>query len=177
MPRHPRRLHGGPGRLPINSDHDGVCDGLDKCPGTPAGDKVDKYGCTINEKEQKFVETGKITLEGVKFQVGKAVLDPSSTGVLDEAGQTLAKYPELKVEIGGHTDSQGNAAKNMTLSEARAKAVREYLLAKFPALHAENLTAVGYGQTQPIADNKTAEGRAQNRRVEFKVLNPESLRH
>ncbi|HVO76747.1 MAG TPA: OmpA family protein, partial [Candidatus Bathyarchaeia archaeon] len=77
---------------------------------------------------------------------------------------------DLKVEVGGHTDATGSDKTNMTLSNERAKAVRDYLLKGFPQLKADNLSAKGYGKTMPVASNDTKEGRAKNRRVEFKII-------
>ncbi|CAG0911628.1 unnamed protein product, partial [Cyprideis torosa] len=92
----------------------------------------------------------------------------ASRPVLDEAATTLRKFPELNIEISGHTDSAGNDQLNMNLSQARAEAVKQYLISK--GSDGNKLTAKGYGETQPIADNATAAGRAANRRVELKIL-------
>ena len=163
---------------PLDSDHDGVCDGLDKCPMTPVGVKVDKDGCpvTMHQRETELLETGMIRLEDVNFDTGKSTIRPESYRSLDEVGDIIGRFPDLRIEIGGHTDSRGNALKNMELSKSRAMAVLAYLLAKFPELDSSHLKVVGSGPTQPIASNDTELGRAQNRRVEFKVLNPEALR-
>jgi OmpA-OmpF porin, OOP family len=163
---------------PMDADADGVCDGKDKCPNTPAGAKVDADGCPIvvSEKETELLDTGMIRLHEVNFATGKAVLTPDSYPALDEVGNILLKWPELKVEVGGHTDSQGTPAKNQKLSEQRAQAVLDYLKGKFPDLKADQYTAKGYGQTKPIAPNNTSLGRAKNRRVEFVVLNKEALK-
>jgi len=83
----------------------------------------------------------------------------------------LMKFPGLEVEIGGHTDSSGSEEKNKELSEQRAQAVLNYLRVKFPSLDTSKYTTFGYGESQPIADNSTPEGKAENRRVEFKALN------
>lgn len=163
---------------PIDSDHDGVCDSLDQCPGTPEGTKVDAKGCpaTRQERETQLIETGMIRMEDVHFATGKATLLPESYRPLNEVGDILSRWPMLRIEIGGHTDSQGGAAKNRSLSRARAQAVLDYLLARFPELDSRRFTVAGYGASRPIAGNSTELGRAQNRRVEFKVLNPEVLR-
>jgi OOP family OmpA-OmpF porin len=156
---------------PIDSDADGVFDGLDKCPDTPAGSKVDRKGCKLTETEYMFLDTGTLRLSGVRFSLGSADIDPDSYPTIDEAGRILEKWNQLEVEIGGYTDSQGSESFNRALSEKRAASVRDYLLKKFPGIHADNLTSVGYGEANPVADNATREGREQNRRVEFKVLN------
>jgi len=160
---------------PKDSDGDGVFDGLDKCPDTPAASRVDKDGCVLTEKEFEILDTGMLRLHGVQFTTGSAELLPEAHPVLDEVGGILAKWRELKVEIGGHTDSQGSESFNQDLSGKRANAVREHLLSRFPAINPENLTAVGYGESKPIASNDTAEGREDNRRVEFTVLNQGAL--
>jgi len=91
-------------------------------------------------------------------------------------GQVLVKWPELKVEIGGHTDARGTDAKNQALSEARANAVLSYLKQKFPALQPSQYTVKGYGESKPIAPNTSAVYMAKNRRVEFVVQNKDVLR-
>jgi outer membrane protein OmpA-like peptidoglycan-associated protein len=163
---------------PVDSDGDGICDGLDQCPSTPAGATVDNKGCpvVVSEKEVQFLDTGLLRLDAVRFASGKAEILPESDAVLDEVGKILADWPQLQVEIGGHTDSRGAAAFNETLSAARAQAVLDYLLQKYPKLTASQYSVKGYGEAQPVADNKTELGKAQNRRVEFKVLNREVLK-
>jgi outer membrane protein OmpA-like peptidoglycan-associated protein len=110
-----------------------------------------------------------IVLKGVNFDNNAAILRTDAATILDDQVATLKRYPALKVEVAGHTDSNNSDAYNQQLSERRAKAVMEYFVAKGVA--AEQLTAKGYGESQPIADNGTAEGRAQNRRVELRILN------
>ena len=138
---------------PLDSDHDGVPDYLDKCPGTPLGIKVDANGCEIEE----------IVLKGVNFDFDSAKLSASSESVLDDVVTLLKLRPGSPAILGGHTDSRGKAAYNHALSQRRANAVRDYLVAK--GIPAASLTAKGYGDTRPLASNKTDEGRAQNRRV------------
>jgi len=163
---------------PADSDHDGVLDGLDKCPNTPATARVDIDGCPImiSEKEVELLDTGKITVRNINFDTGKWDIRPESLPVLDEIGAILIQWPDLRVEIGGHTDSRGSDKMNQELSDKRANAVREHLLAKFPQLQGSQYTAVGYGEKQPVADNNSDTGMAKNRRVEFKVLNTEVLK-
>ncbi len=163
---------------PSDADGDGVCDGLDRCPNTPAGLRVDAYGCPIevNEKEVQLLDTGTIRLGNVRFDAGKATLKPESFAVLDTVALILQQYPTLKIEIGGHTDSQGTLVKNQKLSEDRAKAVLDHLRTKVPGFDSLGYTSKGYGPKVPIAPNTTALGRAKNRRVEFKVMNTAALR-
>jgi outer membrane protein OmpA-like peptidoglycan-associated protein len=162
---------------PKDSDHDGVFDGLDKCEGTPEGVKVDEQGCPIpiNEMEQSLVDTGVIQLQNIYFETGRSVLRPVSHQVLHDVAAVLVKWPSLKIEIGGHADSVGTAESNLILSRNRAHAVLDYLIDNFPELKFEQFFVRGYGEEQPIASNATPEGRAKNRRVEFKVLNREAL--
>jgi len=155
-----------------------VPDGLDQCPNTPAGLKVDPNGCPIevSEKETQLLDTGMIRLQDINFDIGKAVIKPESFPLLDEVAAILLQYPTLTIEIGGHTDATGSKAKNLKLSEDRAKAVLGYLMQRYPTLDGSNFTAVGYGSEAPVASNGTALGRAKNRRVEFRVTNAEVLK-
>ena len=125
--------------------------------------------------ERELVERGTVRLENIYFETNSAALLPESQQSLDEAGAALAKYPQLKVEVQGHTDTRGAAAANMRLSEARANSVRAYLLRHFASLRSENLVARGYGETRPETRERNQEELLRNRRVELKVLNPEAL--
>ncbi len=158
---------------PVDSDRDGVPDGLDKCPDTAPGVAVDSSGCPPQylEREQEFLDTGKIRLENVQFETGKATLRPTALPVLDGVGDLLTKWPALEIEIGGHTDSKGSAKLNAKLSQARADTVRSYVLNRFPTLDRNHYVSKGYGPSRPIASNDSEAGRALNRRVEFVVLN------
>jgi OOP family OmpA-OmpF porin len=163
---------------PKDSDGDGVLDGIDKCPDTPAGAKVDQFGCPVEliERETELLDTGMIRLQDINFETGKADLLPDAGPVLDVVGQVLTKWPELQIEIGGHTDSRGGAARNQVLSEARAKSVLDYLVKKYPNLKPEQFSVKGYGKSKPVAPNTDDLGRAKNRRVEFVVLNKDVLK-
>jgi OOP family OmpA-OmpF porin len=163
---------------PMDSDGDGVFDGLDKCPDTPAGLKVDATGCPIEvmERETELLDTGLIRLENVNFETGKADLPGEAFATLDVVGAVMLKWPQLRVEVGGHTDSRGSAAKNQKLSEARADSVLAYVLRKYPALPPAQFSAKGYGLARPLAPNTNDLNRAKNRRVEFVVLNKEVLK-
>ncbi len=162
---------------PVDSDGDGVCDGLDQCPNTPAGLKVDEHGCPIEvmERETELMDTGKIRLQNIQFETGKADLKPESYPTLDVVGQVLTQWPTLKIEIGGHTDDVGGAKMNLTLSLARARSVLAYLKTKYPAIDSARFTVKGYGKTKPLVPNTSDANRAKNRRVEFTVLNKEVL--
>mgnify|MGYP001025392458 CR=1 FL=1 len=163
---------------PSDADGDGVFDGIDRCPNTPKGAEVDKKGCPAetSEKEEEFLDTGMIRESNILFELGKADLKPESKEVLDEIGKVLVQWPDLKIEIGGHTDDQGAEDFNQKLSEQRAAAVFEYLKTEFPKIDADNFTTKGYGESLPVASNDTAEGRAKNRRVEFKCLNLDDMK-
>lgn len=110
----------------------------------------------------------KVILKGVNFDTAKATLTPDSRATLDEVVASLTANPSVMVEIGGHTDSRSSDAYNQKLSEARARSVVGYLVAH--GIAADRLSAAGYGESLPIADNGTAEGRLENRRVELKVV-------
>jgi outer membrane protein OmpA-like peptidoglycan-associated protein len=105
----------------------------------------------------------------VFFDTGKATIQARSFGLLDDVAAAFAQNPDiLKVEVAGHTDSQGADAANLTLSQKRADAVVAYLINK--GIGPERLSPVGFGEGKPIASNETADGRAENRRVEFTIL-------
>jgi outer membrane protein OmpA-like peptidoglycan-associated protein len=167
-----------PNGCPSDADQDGVCDGLDKCPDTQADVRVDVSGCPIqvSVRETEMIETGMIRLQDINFETGKATIKGDSYKILDDIGNILIRWPQLRIEIGGHTDSRGSEARNQELSEARAKAVLDYLLDEFPQLNPSQFTVAGFGEREPIATNKTPLGMAKNRRVEFKVLNTEVLK-
>jgi len=163
---------------PIDSDGDGVPDGIDQCPNTPAGVKVDPQGCPIEvtEKETELLDTGTIRIQNINFDVNKATIKAESDSVIDGVAKIVLQYPALTFEIGGHTDNTGKKDANMKLSEARAKAVLDYLVQKFPTLDATHFTVKGYGPTMPVAPNTSKLGKAKNRRVEFKVTNTDVLK-
>ena len=104
----------------------------------------------------------------VYFDTGKDTFKKDTYSKLDEAAAIMAKYPTAKFNISGHTDSTGSKARNQELSEARANAVKNYLVSK--GVSSANLNAKGYGQDKPIATNNTAAGRAENRRVEVQLI-------
>lgn len=145
-----------------DDDSDGVKNSVDACPNTPAGSNVDVRGCQIKAGDV-------IELQGVNFETNSDRLLPGAEAVLAEAAATLARNPDLAVEVAGHTDSDGSAAYNESLSERRARAVRNYLVER--GANGDNLSVRGYGEAQPIADNGTRDGKAANRRVELRILN------
>lgn len=110
----------------------------------------------------------KILLNNIFFEFGKAELRPESNAELNRLADFMRESEDMELEIGGHTDNIGSADKNLSLSEQRAKSVRDYLVSR--DIDAKRLKSVGYGMTKPVAPNGTEEGRQQNRRVEFTIL-------
>lgn len=152
-----------------DEDRDGVLDYLDACPDQDEtiNGFEDDDGCPDEGPAQIVIEDGKIQiLETIRFRPNSSEVEPGSYPVMDQIALALRKHSELtQVEIGGFTDDTGPREFNMQLSRARARSVRQYLLAR--GIAPGRLTAAGYGPERPIGDNATDEGRAKNRRVEF----------
>jgi outer membrane protein OmpA-like peptidoglycan-associated protein len=149
---------------PVDSDGDGVPDYLDKCPNTPKGTQVDANGCPVMKEEFKHFK-----LSGdANFNSGKADLLPAAYPVLDKLADAMKSNPNYKWSVEGYTDSKGKDAANIKLSERRAQSVVNYLVSK--GVDKSVFTVKGFGKANPVADNKTAEGRGKNRRVEIKVV-------
>jgi len=142
----------------LDDDKDGVVNRLDECPNTAAGARVDTKGCEIKDV---------IKLPGVNFESNSDRLLPGANSTLRDAATTLRRYPELVVEVAGHTDSDGAAEYNQGLSERRAITVRDYLINE--GVREGSLSARGYGEAEPVADNATSVGKAMNRRVELRI--------
>lgn len=152
-----------------DSDGDGVYDSVDRCPDTPKGVKVDQYGCPPPVRKVMEMKVGETyTFKDVQFETNKADLKASAYPALEAVAEALKAQPNLNVQIEGHTDSTGKKDYNQQLSQRRAESVMKYLNAK--GIAAERMTATGYGMTRPIASNDTAQGRTENRRVEFKPV-------
>jgi len=177
-----------------DTDKDGVTDAEDKCP-TTAG-PVERNGCPINMVNENtiittppVISTGVPTtivsspttvissevrevldfaMRDVQFETGSSSLKVTSYGVLEKIADIMLRYPEYGMSIEGHTDSQGDDARNQQLSENRAKACLDYLVKK--GVEEYRMSYIGLGENQPIADNKRTKGRAKNRRVEFKIF-------
>lgn len=185
---------GGPRyKFDADTDGDGVPDKFDKCPETPNGYKVDSLGCPldndgdgiVNEEDEcpdlagtlahkgcPDFESGiedevNLAAKGIFFETSKDVIKSESFENLNKLATILNKYRSAKLIIEGHTDSEGDADMNQTLSQNRANAVKKYLANKGVANY--RMKAIGFGETQPLGDNETEEGRALNRRVQFKL--------
>lgn len=150
-----------------DNDGDGVADTADRCAAQAetANGFDDSDGCP-DEAPPAIAQFNGV-MKGIDFATNSDQLTPTSSRVLDEAKRVLDEYPTLRLEISGHTDSTGNPDYNRDLSKRRAEAVKTYLVAG--GIAAERLEAVGYGPDRPIADNATPDGRAKNRRVEFRT--------
>jgi len=180
---------------PKDTDGDGVPDYLDKCPGTPieARGKVDAHGCPLDtdgdgvpdyldncptipgtisnhgcpEIKAEVKKVFQQALQGIQFETGKAIIKPSSFGILNQIVQIMKNNPDYLIQINGHTDNVGKPDANKTLSNNRANSVMNYLSKN--GVGATRMTAQGYGDTMPVVSNTTPKGRAKNRRVEFVV--------
>ncbi len=153
--------------LERDGDNDGVPDSRDRCPNTAPGQTVDAVGCPI----LFVVEEGRarpLILQGVNFELNRSNLTPESFRTLDDVAESLIANAEVRIEVAGHTDSTGPRTLNMRLSQARAQAVKAYLAQR--GVDPSRMVAQGYGPDRPIATNTTAEGRAQNRRVELHLI-------
>ncbi|HRO18004.1 MAG TPA: OmpA family protein, partial [Ferruginibacter sp.] len=148
-----------------DTDGDGVNDEEDKCPTRPGPES--NMGCPVIAKE--VIDKINFAAKNVFFSTGSAKLMAKSNKSLDEVAALMKADESLQMQIDGHTDSQGSDELNQALSEKRANAVKDYLISK--GIIASRLNATGYGETKPIADNKTAAGRAKNRRTEMTVRN------
>lgn len=144
---------------PIDSDRDGVVNRLDICPNTPYGAEVDSNGCIVAKQT--------IELKDIQFESGSAKLKFASFTAIEKLSSFMKSQRNVNVTLAGHTDSTGSAKFNQTLSEQRANAVRSELIKE--GIAPSRIKAVGYGESRPIADNKTSDGRLKNRRVEFEI--------
>ena len=153
---------------PPDGDGDGVFAADDKCPSEPETKNQfqDTDGCpaALPKEVTKFVGA----IRGITFESGKSKIRKSSFRTLNQAVAVLKKFPGIRMEIDGHTDNQGDDTMNLDLSKARAEAVKAYLIEK--GIDAGRLVAIGYGETKPTASNDTRAGRAENRRIEFRLI-------
>lgn len=175
-----------------DSDHDGVFEGLDRCPGTPTGEIVDRDGCSSTQADSDgdgvadkadlcpdtargmtvhpdgCAELGKVQLGDVNFELDSDILTASGLRLLDDVAATLRAHGNTQVEVDGHADATGPAGYNFKLAQKRARAAREFLI--YRGIDSQRITVKSYGESQPKASNDTEQGRAQNRRIEFKVV-------
>jgi OOP family OmpA-OmpF porin len=170
-------------KLTTDSDGDGVSDFFDKCPGTPAGTHVDGSGCPlpvpvaaapvvaqpdvkvyVTEEDRKIVRDA---IKNLEFDFNKATIRPHSFPSLNRVAQLLIDK-NFSLKLAGHTDNVGSKDYNLKLSKERAESVKSYLVSK--GANPSRIEATGYGESQPIATNKTAKGRQINRRVEFTLF-------
>jgi outer membrane protein OmpA-like peptidoglycan-associated protein len=180
---------------PFDSDGDGVPDYIDECPNTPeaARGKVDAKGCELDtdadgvpdykdecptvpglkenkgcpEVKREVRQLLQKAMQGIEFETGKATIKKKSYPLLNQIAKIFIENKNYIIEVQGHTDNVGKVDFNLELSDKRANSVRDYLIAQ--GVDFQRLTAVGYGMSKPIADNKTKAGRQKNRRVEFKI--------
>jgi OOP family OmpA-OmpF porin len=163
-------------QLKQDSDSDGVSDYFDKCPSTDTTEKVDGAGCPLPKSETIIKEAPKATIteedkrilkeafEDLEFDAGKATIRSKSYATLDKVADLLVKK-NFSLKLAGHTDNTGSESANLKLSKDRAESLKAYLVSK--GANPSRIEATGYGETQPIASNKTEAGRQKNRRVEF----------
>jgi len=160
-----------------DDDGDGVANKFDKCPETPANTVVDGAGCPlktpapviqekviITEADRRVVDEA---IKDLEFDLGKATIRSTSYATLNKVAELLVQK-NFSLKLAGHTDNTGSMALNLRLSKDRAESVKAYLVSQ--GANASRIEATGYGPNQPIATNKTAEGRQQNRRVEFSLF-------
>lgn len=140
---------------PGDRDRDGVTDAKDACPNTPRGAHVNSKGCWV--------------LKDMNFATDSAVIQARYEPELNSVIKVLRENPEIRVRVEGHTDSSGPEAYNQALSQRRANSVRDYLVKG--GIGASRIEAKGFGESSPIASNSTKQGMAENRRIQFKILN------
>jgi outer membrane protein OmpA-like peptidoglycan-associated protein len=158
-----------------DEDDDGVFDRRDRCPDTPANTPVEHHGCPLPQypasvKPVEPVQSEVVTLSDandVLFAFNKSDLTPAARSELDSLMAKLQNADVVSIKVVGHTDSVGSDAYNQALSERRASSVADYLLSQ--GLAPNKLTSEGKGESEPIADNESEEGRAKNRRVELHI--------
>ena len=147
-----------------DTDEDGILDKDDKCPSVYG--PAENQGCPIIEEEVK--EILKTAFDNLEFETGKAIIKSESIPSLTELAEVLLKKEGWKLKIAGHTDNVGKPQNNLILSKKRAESVKSFMISKL--INDERLTVLYFGETQPIEDNSTNEGRQKNRRVEMTII-------
>jgi OOP family OmpA-OmpF porin len=161
----------------FDTDGDGVWDGLDHCNDTPLGAAIDENGCSNDPLEEKLLRGEPIVVANVEFEGTTSAIEPLSYHYINKAAQLIERWtgnaddPRL-IEIGVYTDGIGSEEYNRDLTQRRADALRTYMLENFLGMGANNLVAVGYGESRAIASDQTEEGRRINRRIEVRKLGP-----
>jgi len=157
-----------PTGCPPDKDDDDIPDQVDACPNEPESRNgfEDDDGCP-DVVPDEFADLAGI-LKGINFDSDKDVIKSDSKPILDRAVEVLEKFPSVRIEISGHTDSRGDYEHNMDLSRRRSESVRNYLVEK--GVDASRIETRGAGPNEPIDTNDTSEGRAENRRIEVKIL-------
>lgn len=147
-----------------DSDGDGIQDSMDSCPNSKG--PADNQGCPeISQEDRKTLE---VAMRAVQFDLGRSTLKTESFRILNQVADIMRKYPDYNLMISGHTDNSGSATVNQRLSEKRAQTCYEYLISR--GISSARMGYAGYGETRPMAENNTAEGRYLNRRVEFDLI-------
>lgn len=157
-------------KVVVDRDGDGIEDSRDTCPDQPetVNAYLDQDGCPDVKPQRIEITAEKIVInQRINFATGKATILADSFAVLDDVAQAMKDYPNIKVEIQGHTDNVGDETMNQRLSKARADSVFEYMLKRGVA--ATRMTTAGYGESRPIDTNTTDTGKLNNRRVEFLI--------
>ncbi|MGE5176763.1 MAG: thrombospondin type 3 repeat-containing protein [Hyphomicrobiales bacterium] len=162
---------------PIDSDGDSVPDGIDICPATPAGVPVNAGGCPLvhSPYEEELISDWLMRLTDLEFAPDSAKILPQGMARIDSVAAVLKQWPTLKFEIGVHVDDQPEPGYRIPLTALRAKALLRYLFETNPSLDQRNFWITGYGDTDPLVPNTSAANRTLNRRVDFRLVNPNVL--
>ncbi|HEX7077654.1 MAG TPA: thrombospondin type 3 repeat-containing protein [Candidatus Eisenbacteria bacterium] len=162
---------------PLDADGDGVPDGVDICPATPAGVAVNAGGCPLvhSPYEEELLSDWMMRLTDLEFAPDSAKILPQGLARIDSVAAVLKQWPTLKFEIGVHVDDQPEPGYRIPLSALRAKALLQYLFHENPSLNQKNFWITGYGDTEPLVPNTSTANRTINRRVEFRLVNPNVL--
>jgi OmpA-OmpF porin, OOP family len=151
-----------------DTDHDGVADGVDQCPGTAPGTAVNEVGCPVVVAPPSPPPVPVGELQPVFFADNVALIDDASKAKLDLVAAYLVSDPAARLEVEGHADNRGTEAYNIVLASQRAEAVRQYLIGK--GIESGRLTTLSYGEFKPVASNKTESGRALNRSAQYRII-------